>query len=251
MRTVENGLRWAIPIGMPVRLDAGDVAVDAARGDNGRLGLHREGRAIDLSRAADPGDAPSRNLQSLDAVIEQQFQFAGIRMAAQHFDHPCRQAMAGAPHDMPARNRVAVAVQPALDPQWHRQKANAIALQEVINVAPAIGHIGFGPSTRMVVNAAIGSEFSERQPVLQGEFGTVLDAKAALLWGIDEPDTAEALLGQPTEIGLAVAVHDEHALTQPKKIEGRNDSRDAAADNDHVGFVTHHVSPPVVAPAPN
>ena len=80
------------------------------------LGLHREGRAIDLGRAANPSDVPGSDLEPFNAMIEQQLQFPGVGMAAQHFDHPRRQAMAGSPHDMPARYRVAVAVQPALDP---------------------------------------------------------------------------------------------------------------------------------------
>src|ERR1035438_8078036 len=118
-----------------------------------------------------------------------------------------------------------------------------MALEESVNVARAIGYIGFGPAAGMVVNPTIGFKIPERQPVLQGEFGTVLDAGAALLRGIDEPDTTEALLGQPTEIRLAVAVHDEHALAQRQEIDGHNDSRYAPSDDDHVSFVAPHVRP--------
>ena len=73
------------------------------------------------------------------------------------------------------------------------------------------------------------------QPVLQGEFVAVSDAKAALLRAVDEEQAAERPERLPTQIGAVLLIDDQHPQPAIHQLAGRHQARQAGPDDDDVG----------------
>src|SRR5665213_1762615 len=92
----------------------------------------------------------------------------------------------GAPGDMEARDRVAVAggeVAAALGPADVRHEAHALSVQPGALLAGGEVDIGLGPAPRPRVLGPV--ESCRAEPVLPGQLARVVDPHAALLGAVD------------------------------------------------------------------
>src|SRR4051812_16365742 len=114
-------------------------------------------------------------------MAELEDQTAVLRSLARAALERLDDAGAGAPGDVEARHRIAVAhrvIAAALGPADHRENAVTHRAQPIALLAGGKGHIGFRPFARPLILLAI--EPGGTHPVLQREFVGILDAKPAL-----------------------------------------------------------------------
>ncbi len=135
----------------------------------------------------DPGDGAGRDGQLVDPVAEAQLDQAALlglaHAAHERLDH----AGAGAPGDVEARHRVAVAggeIAAALGPADVRHEAHALRVQPRALLAGGEVDVGLGPAARPLVLGAV--EPRRAQPVLPGQLARVVDPHPALLGAVDE-----------------------------------------------------------------
>ena len=202
------------------------IAADAAgRHDHG-LRLQRK-LADDIARRAlaaldivgrenGAADAIHRAVgdgERIDAMAEPEDQPAAsgglARAALERLDD----AGPGAPGDVKARHRIAVAhrvIAAALGPADHGEDAMAHRAQPVALLAGRERHIGLGPLARPKILVAV--EAGGAEPVLHRELEGVLDAEPALLRRIDQKQSAERPERLAAERLLALLVDHDHAL---------------------------------------
>ena len=149
-------------------------------------------------------------------------------------------AGAGAPGDVEARHRVAVAVgvvAAALGPARVGDPAHALAVQPRALLAGAEAHVGLGPLARPLVLGPV--EGRGAHPVLQRQLVGVLDAHPALLGAVDEHQPAQRPERLAAQVRLGLLVEQEHLLAGVGQLGGGHQPGQAAADHDHVGVVAH------------
>ena len=144
-------------------------------------------------RAAHAGDRAVGDDQPGDPVPEAQLDPAGVDGGPHPAGERRDDARAGAPDDVEARHRVAVAgrgVAAALGPADHREEADALLLQPGPLLPRGELQVGLGPLPGPVVLRAV--EAGGAEPVLPGELEGVVHPQPALLGGVDEEQAAEA-----------------------------------------------------------
>ena len=125
----------------------------------------------------------------------------------------------------------------ALGPADHRKPAHALRVQPGAFLAGGEIDVGLGPFARPEILRAV--EAGGPHPVLQRELAGVADLQPALLGRIDEEQPAEGTPRLPAKRLLGLLVDDQHALAGVGELGGRDQPRQAAADNDDVRFVRH------------
>ena len=171
------------------------IAADAAGGHDHRRRFQREVTddlarralaALDTiwleDRAADAVNRTIGHRQRVDAMAEPECQPAALRGFARPPLERLDDAGPGAPGDMKARYRIAVAhrvIAAALGPADHRKDTVSHRAQPVAFLAGCERNVGFRPAPWPVILVSIKSRAAH--PVLQREFKTVLDAEPALL----------------------------------------------------------------------
>jgi len=103
------------------------------------------------------------------------------------------------------------------------------------------GDIGFRPAPRPQILVAI--ETGRARPILQREFGTVLDAEPALFRRIDQEQSAERPERLAAETLLAFLIDHDDALAGVGDFGGCDQARKASADHNNVRFFGHGISP--------
>src|SRR6201746_792524 len=201
----DHELRWCAEALGPVLPDQIVIAADAARGNDHGLGAQREVAAplarrplaaldgVGLeNRAADAFDGAVGDNKRIDAVAELEDDLAALvgfaRATFERLDDPGT----GAPGDMKARHRIAVAhgvIAAALGPADDGENAVAHRAQPFALFAGGDGDIGFGPLPRPQVFLAV--EPGGSHPVLQRQVMGILDAQPALFGAVDQEQAAE------------------------------------------------------------
>ena len=156
-------------------------------------------------------------------------------------------AGAGAPGDMKARHRIAVAhrvIAAALGPADHRKDTVAHRAQPVALLAGRERDIGFRPSLRPMVLVAV--ETGGAHPVLQCEIVAILDAEPALFGRVDQKQSAERPERLSAKALFAFLVDDDDALAGVGDFGGRDQPRQPAADHDYVCVLSHRFLPRAV-----
>ena len=151
--------------------------------------------------------------------------------AHERLDH----ARAGAPGDMKARHRIAVAgrqISAALGPADDRKNLQALLAQPGALLAGREIHIGLGPAARPVILLAV--EAGRAEPVLQRKIARVADAHAALLGRVDEEQSAERPERLAAERSLRLLIENDDAPARVGELGGRDKTREACADHDGV-----------------
>ena len=224
------------------------VAADAAAGDDGRVGGELEGSG-DVAvagfsaaggvggedGAARPGDGSVGDGEGIHAVAEEQGDEPVGDTLAHDLLERLDNAGAGAPGDVEARHRVAVAVggvAPALCPADNGKESHAALAQPGALLAGGELQVGLGPLPRPVILVAV--EAGAAEPVLPGELEAVLDAHAALLGGVDEEEPAERPPGLAAEAGLGLLLEHGNGLARGDELRGSDEAGEARSDDDRV-----------------
>ncbi len=196
-------------------------------------------------RAADAVDRAVGDAERIDAVPEPEHQPSALRGLARAALERLDDAGAGAPGDVKARHRVAVAhrvIAAALGPADHREDAMAHRAQPVALLAGRERDIGLGPLPRPVVLCAI--EAGGAHPVLQRELRGVLDAEPALL-GRDRPGTGRRTTRRPGRRG-SVPLPGPATMTRLPasaiSVAATSPAR-PRANHDHICIVSHVLLP--------
>ena len=241
----------------PVLPDQIVIAADAAGGDDHGLGAQREIAddlarrtlaALDIvgfeDRAADAFDGAVGHDQRIDAVAELEDDLAALvglaRAAFERLDDPGP----GAPGDVKARHRIAVAhrvIAAALGPADHGENAVAHRAQPVALLAGGEGDIGFRPFLRPQVFVAVEARGSH--PVLQRQLVGILDAEPALFGAVDQEQAAERPERLAAEVLLAFLVEQNDAFAGIGDLGRGDQPRQSAADHDYVCVLSHRVLP--------
>ncbi len=149
-------------------------------------------------------------------------------------------AGAGAPGDVKARHRIAVAhrvIAAALGPADHRENTVAHRAQPVALFAGRERHIGFRPLPRPKILLAV--EAGGAHPVLQREVVGILDAEPALLRRIHQKQAAERPEGLAAEALFALLVDHDDAFSGVGDFGGGHQPGQTAADHDHIRIASH------------
>ena len=203
-----------------------------ARG--GRAALHGGGLQ---DVAGDAVHHAGRLRQRGDAVAEAQRDEARLGGLAHLGDERRDQRRAGAPGDVEARHRVAVAgggVAAALGPADDREPSQAHLVQPGALLAGGEGDVGLGPAARPVVLRPV--EAGGAHPVLQRQVVAVADAQAALLGRIHEHEAAERPERLAAEDLLGLLVEEDDALAGVDQLSSRHEAGEPAADHDRIGI---------------
>ena len=187
-------------------------------------------------RAADAVDGAAGHRQRVDTVAEAQLH-EPLRHAVAHArDERIDDARAGAPGDVEARHRVAVAdraVAAALGPAGVGQEADAPLAHPGALLAGGELHVGLGPARGPEVLRAI--EARGALPVLPGQVIGVAHAHPALLGRVHQEDAAERPERLAAERRLGLLVDEHHALAGVDQLGGGDEPGEAGADDDRVG----------------
>ncbi|MGY3463971.1 hypothetical protein ACVW0I_000842 [Bradyrhizobium sp. LM6.11] len=141
----------------------------------------------------------------------------------------------GAPGDMKARHRIAVAhrvIAAALGPSDHGEDAMAHRTQPVALLAGRECHISLGPLARPEILVAV--EAGGAKPVLHRKLVGILDAEPALLRRIDQKQSAERPERLAAERLLALLVDHDHTLARIGDLGCGHEARQSCADDDDV-----------------
>ncbi len=224
------------------------VAAKAAGRDDDGLGLEQEIpehlaraflAALDVTRlqnlalhAIDPAAGLAERSDAMAEAERDQPAFLGLA----HAPHERRdQAGPGAPGDVEARHRIAVAggeIAAALGPADDREPAHAHGVQPRPLFAGGEIDIGLGPLARPVVLVAV--EAGGAEPVLQGKLARVADAKPALLGRVHQHQPAERPKRLASEGGFRFLVEQDHLLAGVGELGGGGQTRETGADDDYV-----------------
>src|SRR3954451_6888791 len=168
--------------------------------------------------------------------VDQAALLRSAHSALERFDD----ARAGAPGDVKARHRVAMAgcgVSPALGPADDGEDAVAHLVQPGALLPAGEVDVRLGPLARPVVFLAV--EARGAQPVLPSELVAVLDAQSALLGRVDEEQPAEAPDRLTAQGLLAFLVEQQDPTSRVGELGGCDESGEPGSDDDdirvHVG----------------
>src|SRR6185437_6797883 len=224
------------------------VAADAARGDHDCLcGKGELAGCGPRTRRAAPGiagfeqgavyagDRAVGHDEVIDAVPERESHLSlsgrGAHPPLEGFDD----SGSGAPGDVEARDRVAVAVgevAAAFGPADDREEAHALGVQPGALLGGGEIHVSLGPAPRPVVLFAV--EAGAAQPVLPGQLVGVADAHPALFRGIDEEQSAEGPERLAAERGLRFLLDEDHPPSGVGQFGGRHQPGKPASDHDDI-----------------
>ena len=224
------------------------IAADAAGGDDDCAGLYLEladegaarllaafcsGRFEYLARYT--GDYAAGLDQSARLMAELQRYPAGrdvlAHAALEHLDH----ARPGAPCQMEARHRIAVAVgqrAAALGPADDGPPAHAHPVQPRPHLAGGELDEGLGDPVRPEILGTV--ELRGTQPVLPGEVAAVADAEAALLGRVDHEEAAQRPPCLTAEEIAAFLLEDDDAPARIGELGRGDEASQPRADNDGV-----------------
>src|SRR5689334_12880501 len=158
-------------------------------------------------------------------------------------------AGAGAPGDVKARHRIAMAhrvIATAFGPADYGKNTVTHGAQPFALLSGRKSDISFCPLTRPVVVLAV--EARGAHPVLQSQIVGILDAEPALFRRIDQEQSAERPEGLAAQALFAFLVEQDDALAGIGDFGRGHQPRQPAADHDHVG-ISHRILPPVVSRA--
>ena len=231
------------------------IAADAAGGDDHRLRPQREvadhvartaGAALDAAVGSStapltPSTAPAVCVSASTRWRNRKLRRPPSSRLAGAAHERLDDAGAGAPGDVEARHRIAVAhrvVAAALGPADHRERCDAPSrAARRASRRRRSATIGLGPAPRPVIVVAV--EAGRAEPVLQREIVAVADAEPALLRRVDEEQAAERPERLAAEILLAFLIEHDHALAGIGDLGGGDQPGEAAADHDHVRICRH------------
>ncbi|MGY2914697.1 hypothetical protein ACVWYP_000327 [Bradyrhizobium sp. USDA 3262] len=213
----------------------GEIADDVARGtlaalDRGRFQDH----------AADAVDRTVGDAERIDAVTELEYQPSALRGLARAALERLDDAGSGAPGDVEARHRIAMAhrvVTAALGPADHREDAMAHGAQPVAFLARRECDIGFSPFARPVILLAI--ETGGAHPVLQREVDRILDAEPTLLRRIDQEQAAKRPEGLAADALFPFLVEHDDALACFGNLGCGDETGKPRANHDHICILSH------------
>ena len=249
--------RLAKPL-RPVLPDQIVIAADAAGGDDHGLRAQRE-VADDLARSCScrarhssaRGSTPLTPSTVPLVIVSASTRWRNLKIRWPLVSRLARaplerldDAGTGAPGDVKARHRIAVAhrvIAAALGPADHRKDPMAHRAQPAALLAGRERHIGFRPAPRPEIFVAV--EAGRSHPVLQREIVTVLDAEPALFGAVDQEQSAERPERLAAEALLALLVDHDDALAGVGDFGRGDEAREAPADHDYVRIVSHRVLP--------
>ena len=183
--------------------------------------------------AADPDHSTAFDDELIRAATESEGDESGADASPHLANERLEDAGSGAPHDVEAGNRIAVAVgrvSAALRPADHREELDAECAKPLALLCGGKLEVRLRPLLRPVVFIAVEAGASE--PVLAGESRTVLDTHTALLRRIDEKKSAERPPGLATETGLWLLVDDRDMLASIHELRGGDQASDTRTDDD-------------------
>ena len=232
MRAVEHRRRQRPP-SHPIRTGFLMAAIDAAhRQHRQRRGDADLGAGLLVDGHHARHDARSV-IEADDAVTMQHGQPAAFVGGAHCIDHQPREPLRCSPDDVIARQRIAVALQAALDPVHRRHEGHAMRQQPVIDLGTRVLDVIARPLQRPVLGRV---EFAEPDPVAQRDLRRVGDLHPRLQRGADQRHTAERPQRQPAEPLRCVAIQQGHRLAAPHRLQRRDDAGETAADDDYIGL---------------
>ncbi len=167
---------------------------------------------------------------------------------AAHFSFPgtgderLKNARAGAPGDVEARHRIAVAhrvIAAAFSPADNRKAAMPHGVQPAALFPGGEAEIGLGPAARPVVLGPVEPRRSE--PVLPGEVEAVFDTEPALFGRIDEEQSAERPERLTAEALLALLVDHDDFLAGVGDLGCGDEAGKTRAHHDHVRGNIHRI----------
>src|SRR5690606_4501188 len=164
----------------------------------------------------------------------------GAHAALEHLDH----ARPGAPCQMEARHRIAVAVgkrAAALGPADDGPPAHAHTVQPRPHLAGGKIDESLGDPVRPEILGTV--ELRGTQPVLPGEVAAVADAETALLRRVDHEEAAQRPPGLTAEEIAAFLLEDDDAPAHIGELRRGGETSQPRADNDGIGFVCHRLLP--------
>ena len=190
-----------------------------------------DGRRLE-QRPADAGHRALVDHEAVDLVPELERDPAAVDVLADPALERRDDAGPGAPRQVEARHRVAVAVGAAvtaLGPADDREEPVAHLAQPRALLAVREVQVGLGPLPRPVVLLAV--ELRAAHPVLGRQLDRVLDAHPALLGAVHQEQPAEAPERLAAEALLALLVQQQDAAT-PVGGLGRGDEPGEAGSYD-------------------
>lgn len=157
-------------------------------------------------------------------------------------------ARPGAPGDVKARHRIAVAdgvAAAALGPADDWEELHAVLRQPGALLAGGEADIGLGPAARPKIFRTV--EGGGAKPVLERQIMRIADAHAPLLGRIDEEDAAKRPERLAAERLFRLLVDNYGLLAGLGQLGRRDEPGKAGADNDHIRIVSHFL-PPALLP---
>ncbi len=232
------------------------VAADAAaRDDDGLggdlevadLGAAARPPALDVvvleHGAAHPGDDAAGLDEGVDAVPEGEGHQAPGHALADPSLEGRDDAGTGAPREVEARHRVAVAVGAPVAPLGPADDGEE-PVPLLVEPGPLLPgrevEVGLGPLARPEVLLPV--ELRRSEPVLPGQLEAVGDPHPSLLRAADEEEPAEAPPGLAADRLLALLVDEHDAPSGVDELSGGDEPGQAGSDDDDVGL---HGSLPV------
>jgi hypothetical protein len=207
------------------------AAVDAAH----REDRHGRGQAhlgaigfIDRKRATDQAAGAFERRHAMPAEQREAPARSGL---ARQLDHAQGHVARGAPDDVVARQGVAVAQQAALDPVHGGHELQAAGHQPVVDLGAGVFDVVARPLAGQHILLA---EFTEANPVAQGNLGGVLEFHAPLQRRVHQRHAAEGPQCQAAQPLGRVAIHQGHALPGAQAFQRGHQPGQAAADDENI-----------------
>ena len=182
--------------------------------------------------------------QLVDPVPEGEAQPAGRCVLADPSLERLDDARTGAPGEVEAGHRVAVAVRApvaTLGPADDREDPEAHPAQPGSLLAGREGDVRLGPALRPEVLRAV--ELGAAHPVGEGQVDAVLDAHPSLLGGVDEEETAQAPERLAAEGLLALLVDQDHPPSGVGDLCCSREPGQAVAHDDDIGVHGRRLRP--------
>ena len=186
-------------------------------------------------RTADAGHDAVRRHETVDAVPEAELDQALLDGGPDAAHEGLEEARAGAPGDVEARDRVAVAVGTAVSsfgPAHDGEQPVPLGVQPGPLLAGREVDVRLRPRPRPVVLRPV--ELGAAEPVLERQVPGVLDAHPALLGAVHEEETAEGPERLATEVLLGLLVDQDHAPTGVGQLGGGDETGETGPHDDDV-----------------
>src|ERR1700733_3174827 len=149
-------------------------------------------------------------------------------------------ARSGAPRQMKARHRIAMAARvaaAALGPTDDGKEADTTLAQPRAFLAGGEVDISLRPWPRPKILLAI--ECGRPEPVRKRQRPRIANAETALFGGVDQKQAAERPEGLPAKRLLSLLIDNNDFLPRVDEFGGGDKAGDACADNNHVRIVGH------------